>query len=97
MDNWKVSMSVGISTAAVDSLSCTTGENALISKETNLHYSPIKWIWIVTVHHEMTNILMKSSFSRVDPNDPENKARFQTGRLSIPKMTAIWHARIKVK
>lgn len=61
MDNWKVSMSVGISTAAVDSLSHTTGKNALISKETNLHYSPITWIWILTVHHEMTNILMKSS------------------------------------
>lgn len=82
-------MSVGISTAAVDSLSHTTGKNALISKETNLHYSPIKWIWILTVHHEMTNILMKSSYSRMDPNNPENRARFQTGRLNVPKMIAI--------
>lgn len=89
MDNWKVSMSVGISTAAVDSLSHTTGENALISKETNLHYSPIKWIWIVTVRHEMINTLMKSSFSCMDPNDSENRARFQTCRLNVPKMIAI--------
>lgn len=63
-------MNVGISTAAVDSFSCTTGKNALISKETNLHYNPIKWIWIVTVYHEMTNMLMKTSFSHMDPNDP---------------------------
>ena len=97
MDNWKVSMSVGISTAAVDSLSCTTGKSALISKETNLHYSSDKWIWIVTVHHEMTNTLIKSSFSCMDPNYPENRARFQTGRHSVPKMTTIWHARIKIK
>lgn len=37
-------MSVGTSTAAVDLLSLTTVENALISKEANLHLSPAKWM-----------------------------------------------------
>lgn len=36
-DNWKASIDVGTSTAAVDLFSLTAGGNALISKETNFH------------------------------------------------------------